>query len=76
MVNFEMLEIWCIPILQIIALAILKRGWRLASFLGMIVWTVGWFNVYFINYTSLLAIIYYVVLIRVFVSTRGKSERP
>ncbi|MBC8114373.1 MAG: hypothetical protein H7062_08355 [Candidatus Saccharimonas sp.] len=71
MLNIEMLEIWCVPFLQIIALVVLKGGWRLASCLGMIVWGLGWFAVYFINNTSLLAIIYYVVLMVVFACTRG-----
>jgi hypothetical protein len=70
-----MLEIWCVPFLQIIALVVLKGRWRIASCLGMAVWTLGWFYAYIINYTSLLAIIYYVVLMAVFASTRGTGGR-
>lgn len=40
----------------------------------MVVWTLDWFDAYFINYTSLLAILYYVVLMAVFASTRGAGR--
>lgn len=76
----ELLVTWLPPILQVVAVKILKGGWKWTSWLGLVIWAAGWFVIFYINLACFLSILFYLVLFAAYGITRavsGKStEQP
>jgi hypothetical protein len=73
MAFIELFSVWGPPALQIVALIVLKGRWRIAAWLGMLLWGLGWLTVWYMNLTGFVAIIYYLILMAAFAVTRATS---
>lgn len=72
----ELLLTWLPPVMHIIAIANLKRGWKWASWFGLVIWATGWLMIFYINLACLLALLFYVALFVTYGITRAATGKP